>query len=174
MDLRATILKNHSKIQRDLVIDWVGTSQRRFDELFAVFLANETIIAHRAAWAVSYAVEAHPALIQKHLGALIIHLRHPDLHDGILRHSTRILEQQTIPEEYHGILMDACFYFLEEPTVAVAIKAFSMGILGKLAKTYPEIIPEIKLLIDAQVKDASPGFKSKSKHVLKVLDRYKS
>lgn len=174
MDLRATILKNHSRIQRDLVIAWVGSSQQRFDELFDVFLANEKIIAHRAAWAVSYAVEAHPALIQKHLGALIKHLRHPNLHDGILRHSTRILERQNIPEEYHGRLMDACFWFLEEPTVAVAIKAFSLGILGKLAKTYPEIIPEIRLLIEAQVKDASPGFKSKSNSVLKTLDRYKS
>ena len=53
------------------------------------------------------------------------------------------------------------------PKEAVAIKAFSLTILGKLAKKYPEIIPEIKLLIDEQITHQSAAFKSRAKKFLK-------
>jgi hypothetical protein len=43
--------------------------------------------------------------------------------------------------------MDVCFRYFSSPTEAIAIKAFSIAVLQKLAKLYPEIINEIKLII---------------------------
>ncbi len=63
--------------------------------------------------------------------------------------------------------MEICFTYLESPDEAVAIKAFSIGILGKLAKKYPEIIPEIKLMIEEQLPHQSAAFKSKAKAFMK-------
>ena len=172
MNLKETILKEHSKTQRNEVVNWVGSTQRRFDEVVDLMLGNDRVLAQRAAWAVSYCVEAHPLLIQKQLGRLIDNLNNPDAHDAVLRNSVRMLESLAIPEKYHGTLMDCCFLFLASPTAAIAIKAFSMGILCRLAQTYPEIIPEIKLLMADQLPNASAGFKSRSKMVLKQLDSY--
>ena len=47
--------------------------------------------------------------------------------------------------------MNLCFQYLESPNEAVAIKASSLTILGNLAKKYPDIISEIKLLIKTQI-----------------------
>lgn len=66
--------------------------------------------------------------------------------------------------------MDAGFKLLESPTESLAIKVFSLSVLGKLAKSYPEIIPELKLLIEDQLPHQTAGFKSRAKRVLKQLE----
>jgi hypothetical protein len=59
--------------------------------------------------------------------------------------------------------MNTCFKFLESPTEALAVKVFSMTVLVNLAKQYPEIVPEIKILIEDQLPHQSAGFKSRTK-----------
>ena len=46
-----------------------------------------------------------------------------------------------------------------------------MTVLGNLAKQYPEIKAELKLLIEYQLLHQSAGFKSRAKKVLKDLDK---
>lgn len=66
--------------------------------------------------------------------------------------------------------MEICFNYIASPKEAVAIKAFSLAILGKLAKKYTEIIPEIKLLIEDQVMHQTAAFKSRAKKILNELN----
>ena len=54
--------------------------------------------------------------------------------------------------------MDICFRYVASPKEAVAVKAFSLTVLGNLAKLYPEILPEIKLLIEAQLPNQTAAF----------------
>ncbi len=98
---------------------------------------------------------------------LIKNLQRLNLHDAIKRNTVRLLQQIEIPEKYEGEVMNICFQYVASPTEAVAIKAFSLTILGKLAKKFPEILPEIKLLIDEQSSHQSAAFKSRSKQLLK-------
>ena len=63
--------------------------------------------------------------------------------------------------------MDTCFKYVESPTEAVAIKAFSLTVLNNLAKQYPEIIAEIQLLIEEQLPHQTAAFKSRAKVFLK-------
>lgn len=86
------------------------------------------------------------------------------------RNTVRLLQEVDIPEEYEGAIMDICFTYLESPLEAVAIKSFSLKVLGKLAKKYPEIIPEIRLHIDNQLPHQTVAFKSRAKQVLKVFN----
>ncbi len=65
--------------------------------------------------------------------------------------------------------MDICFKYLEFPDEALAVKVFSMTVLGNLAKKYPEIKPELKLLIEDQLPHQTAGFKSRAKKILKQL-----
>ena len=55
------------------------------------------------------------------------------------------------PDKFHGQVMDICFGYVASPTEALAIKAFSLTVLSNLATIYPEISPEIKLLIEAKM-----------------------
>jgi len=166
-NLKATILKEHSKAQCTLIVNWVGQSQERFDELFHLFLHGEYRVVQRAAWPVSYCVIAHPNFISKHWAQLIKNLKQPNLHNAVKRNSIRLLQDIAIPKRYQGQLMDICFKYLESPTEAVAVKAFSLTVLKKLAQQYPEIIPEIKLLIEEQLPHQTPAFKVRAKMFLK-------
>jgi len=167
--LREEILKEHSKAQCNRIVKWVGSSQQRFDELFSLFLHDEYRVVQRAAWPVSYCVSAHPKLIGKHWSELIENLQKPDLHDAVKRNTIRFLEDIEIPEEYHGEILNLCFGYLESPSEPLAVKAFSMSVLGNLAKYYPEIIPELKLIIEDQLPHQTVGFRTRARKVFKQI-----
>jgi hypothetical protein len=170
-NLREQILKEHSKAQCTIIVNWVGASQQRFDELYNLFLNDEYRVVQRAAWPVSNCVMAHPNFIDRHWGSLIKNLQKPNLHNAVKRHSIRLLQDITIPKKYQGQIMDICFKYVESPTEAVAVKAFSLTILSNLSKQYPEIIPEIKLLIEEQLGRQTAAFKSRAKMFLKAVGK---
>lgn len=166
MQLRETILAEHSKAQTDAIVKWVGSSQQRFDELFHLFLTGEYRVVQRAAWPVSYCVIEHPEFIGKHMKQLIAYLHTPNLHPAVKRNTVRLLQHIHIPERSQGAIMDICFDYIASPAEAVAVKAFSLTILQNLAKRYPEIKEEVKIIIEDQWEGASPAFRSRAKKFL--------
>ncbi len=151
MNLREEILKEHSKAQCNKIVEWIGSSQKRFNELFHLFLQDEYRVVQRASWPVSNCVIAHPNLIINNLERLTNNLRKPNLHNSVKRNSIRLLQYVDIPEQFQGEIMEICFGYVASPIEPVAVKAFSITVLGNLAKQYPEIIPEIKVLIEEQL-----------------------
>ena len=170
MNLRNQILSEHTKANCQLIVEWVGNDPSRFDELFELFLHDEYRVTQRAAWPMSYCAIAHPSLMKKNIGKLVKNLQKPNIHDSIKRNTLRFLQVIDIPSKYEGTIMNTCFQYIENPKEAVAIKAFSLSILGRLAKKYPEIIPEIKLLIEEQAPVQTAAFTSRAKKVLKDLN----
>lgn len=168
MNLQDTILKKYTKENVSAIVRWVGDSQQRFDELFSLFLNGEYRVTQRASWPLSYCVENNPAFINDRYPQLLSHLKKDGLHDSVKRNSIRLLQFVEIPEAYQGEVMNICFQYLENPAEAVAIKAFSLTVLGNLAKQYPEIIPEVKILIEDQLPRLSAAFKVRANAFLKV------
>ena len=139
MKLKEEILKEHSKAQCTKIVKWVGSSQQRFDELFSLFLNDEYRVVQRSAWPVSYCADAHPVLISKHWKELMQNLKKPNLHDAVKRNSIRLMQGIELPKAYHGAIMDMCFIYLESPKESLAVKVFSMSVLGNLAKSIPKL-----------------------------------
>ena len=167
MNLREEILKEHSKNQCNKIVEWIGDSEKRFDELFNLFLNDIYRVSQRAAWPVSCSVIAHPEFIKKNFVKLIKNLHKPNLDGSIKRNSIRLLQYVTIPEKYEGEIMQICFGYVQSSSEEVAVKADSLTVLANLAKKYPEIIAEIKILIDEQMPHQTAGFKSRAKKILK-------
>ncbi len=167
MKLREEILKEHSKSQCTKIVKWVGNSQQRFNQLFALFTSDEYRVVQRAAWPVSYCVMANPALISRHWKKLIHNLKKENTHNAVKRNTIRLLQKIDIPEKYQGELMDICFSYVESPTEEVAVKCFSLTVLYNLSKKYPDIYPELKTLTEQQLPYATAGFKSRAKKILK-------
>ncbi len=170
MNLREKILAEHSRRQCDEIVAWVGDDQNRFDELFGLFLTDEYRVVQRSAWPVSYCVHAHPKFITKHYKALIRKLQEADQPGAVKRNGMRLLQHVNILLEFSGLIMDCCFKLISSPGEAVAIKAFSLTVLGNLAKKYPGIIPEILLIIEDRVPNEKPAFISRAKKLMKDLN----
>ena len=169
MNLRSEILAEHSKAQTNKIIEWVGNSQQCFDELINLFLGDEYRITQRAGWPLSYIAIAHPQLVKKHLPVLVKTLRKENLHNAVKRNIVRFLQEIPIPEKLQGDVMDCCFRFISDPVEAVAVKAFSLTILEKLAKDYPEIKNELKIIIEERWPYETAAFHSRAKKILNSI-----
>jgi len=173
MNLEKQILKEHTKAQCTKIVNWVGNDKKKFNELFGLFLHGEYRVTQRAAWPVSYCVIAHPHLMDHKYEELLANLKKPNLHDSIKRNTVRLLQSAAIPEKHAGAVMEICFRYLESPGEAVAIKAFSLTVLQRLANKYPEIVPEIKLIIEEQLPHQSAAFKGRVKKFMKAFPQAK-
>jgi hypothetical protein len=170
MNLRDTILSGHSKAICSSIVDWIGNNQSRYDELVQLFLHDKYKVVQRAAWPLSEAVRLHPHLIQQHVGAILAYLQQPGLHEAVKRNSIRLLQYIIIPEVYHGIIMHQCFGFLVSPAEKPAIKAYSLTVLQNFCKQYPEIMQELKTIIEDRWEFETPAFHARAKKILKEMD----
>jgi hypothetical protein len=59
--------------------------------------------------------------------------------------------------------MSHCFDYIQKPEVAGAIKAFSLRIVENLSAQYPEIVPELKVIIQERWSQEKPSFKARAK-----------
>jgi hypothetical protein len=167
MNLLEALTKEHSKRQCDRIVKYIGADKARFAVLMQLFFKGEYRITQRAAWPVSYCVRQHPELIRPYFKPLLDQLAKKDRHIAVTRNTLRLLQDVTIPEKYHGRVMSICFDYIQSPDTAIAVKAFSLTVLEHLAKDYPEILPELRLIIEEQWDQSTPAFRSRAKKILK-------
>jgi hypothetical protein len=167
MNIRETLLAEHSKKQCDKIVEYIGNDKRRFAALMKLFFEGEYRLTQRAAWPMSYCVGNHPELIEPYYKPLIDNLKKKGLHNAIIRNTVRLLQDVEIPKKYQGKVMSLCFEFIQSHETMVAIKAFSLTILEKLSHSYPEIRPELKLIIEERWEHETPAFRSRAKKILR-------
>lgn len=169
MDIRRTLLQQHSKANADKIADYVGSNRARFKQLVMVYLEGPYKITQRAAWPLSICVERYPHLVSPHLSPLLSFLAIPGVHDAVKRNTLRLLQFVEIPVRYHGKVIDICFKYLQANKEPVAVKVFAMTVLGRLVKNLPELKRELRLIIEDQLPYASAGFLSRARRVIKEL-----
>lgn len=169
MNLKESLLFEHSKQQCENIVAYIGNDRKKFKELMELFFNGEYVITQRAAWPMSYCVEKYPELIAPYFKRLLDNLSKKGVHDAVKRNTVRLLQHVTVPEKYHGELMNTCFSFIESHEVAPAIKAFSLTILQNLSKQYPEILQELRLIISERWEHETPAFRSRARKILGTM-----
>ena len=167
MDIETELRKGHTKAQCDRIVKYIGDREDRFGELMKLFFSGEYGITQRAAWPMSYCVRNHPVLVKPWLKKMMDLLESENAHPAAKRNIVRLFQYVEIPKRYQGRLMNTCFGFIEDPGEAIAVKAFSLTVLGNLSSAYPEILPEIKTIIEARWEQETPAFLSRAKKILK-------
>lgn len=168
MNLHEALAKEHSKKQCDRIVHYIGDDPERFAILMDIFFKGVYRITQRAAWPMSYCVRAHPELIKPYFKLLLDNLARKDLHVAVARNTLRLLQDVTIPKKFQGRVMNACFHYLQSPESPIALKAFSLTVLEHLAKDYPEIMPELRLIIEEQWDQATPAIRSRARKILSI------
>ncbi len=171
MSIQNELLKEkiHTKAHAMEITDYACASEKNFKELLQCFLSNEYRLQQRAAWSVSWAARKKPEMIMPYIKDLVAQLNRTDVHDAVIRNCVRVLEAIDIPKKFHGEVMNACFNFIESPSAPIAIKAFSLTTLFNLSKIYPEIKPELKLIIQERWQHETAAFKSRGRKILEQL-----
>lgn len=168
MNIRAELLKYQvqSRVHSLRIAEYAISSEVTFAEMMRCFFSDETRLAQRAAWCVDWINQHNPDFLEPYIDSLVQQLERPDSSDAMIRNSLRILEDRTIPEIYHGTVLNHCFDFIQKRDIPVAIKAFSLQIVFELSKNYPDIRSELKWLIQENIEYETAAFRSRGKKIL--------
>ena len=139
LHLEKLLAEEHSKQQCDRIVKYIGKDKLRF-----------------------------AGLITPYFKPLLDNLDKKGLHVAVVRNTIRLLQDVDIPEKYHGRVMSRCFEYVATPGSPIAVKAFSLTVLQNLSQKYPDILPELKLLIEEQWNQAPPAFRSRARRILKL------
>lgn len=171
MNIREELIRQqiHFKKHALSITEFAVSSDENFKDLMDCFLSKDIHVAQRAAWSVSWAAQKKPEIVQPYIGILVAQLKRKDVHNAVIRNSLRILEDLSVPEEFHGELMDACFVFIQKRETPIAIKAFALTVLFNLSKTYPDIKNELRFIIEENITYETAAYKSRGKKILANL-----
>lgn len=170
MTFELLLLQDHSRSCIDQIGEIVSQRPELFDSLWDLFLRQEDPISRRAAWAIDVLTETNNLLNTKHLDTLTLLL--PTFkHDAYKRHSLRMIERNTVSEYLAGGLLSICFQWLESALEPIAVKMYSMKILAKMAQKEPFLCRELIDIIEIQMPEATPGFRSIGIKTIKNLQK---
>lgn len=170
MTLDELLKLGQSRKNIDQLIEMVLENPLMFDQLWSIFISNREPESRRAAWAIDILNENHSFIQQQHIDCLINELE-VFSHDGLKRHSLRILENHQVKPDQIGILASLCFKWLEAPNESTAVKAYSIKILEKIAGEEPELKRELIDIIEIQLDEGTPGFKNIGLKTIQRLQR---
>lgn len=80
-----------------------------------------------------------------------------------------LYQWEWLTEEQLGKLVDQCFEWMENAKQPPAIKALSMKILAKSAKTYPELAPELISYLDNLSETFTTGVQATARNTMKQM-----
>lgn len=164
------LLQGQARNTVDEVIIWAGDNPTKFKILVETMAGNlDQPIRDRAAWALSYIAVDKPTLLKYHWDIFVQLLVNKNTSDPIKRNLVRFMQEVEIPQKYHGKVTDRCFELLNNPQEDIAIRAFSMTVLGNMVDKYPELANELKISIAELLPHASPGLKNRAEKILNKL-----
>jgi hypothetical protein len=170
VDLEKELMKRQTLVQCNRIIKYIGDDETRFADLVKLFFKGEYRLTQHAAWPMSYCVRQFPFLAKPYFKKFIDQLGNSQCHPAARRNIVRLLQFVETPKRFQGKLMDLCFQFITNPEEAIAVKAFSLTILSCLSEIYPEILPELKTVIEARWEYETPAFHSRARKILKSLN----
>ena len=172
MTLHQIIMFEHSRAQAVMIADLVIQKPALFDELLDIVFAEEEPVSRRAAWPLRFIHERNECLIDKYIPIIITKL--PNIKSvAIQRNLLYIIAYSNIPEFYYGRLLDFTSRVLLDTNSSVASIIYSVDIFFNVSKSEPDLLNELRHMIDFLIPNATPGVKSKCIKTLRKIDRLK-
>ncbi|OFY64880.1 MAG: hypothetical protein A2V64_04190 [Bacteroidetes bacterium RBG_13_43_22] len=171
-DLQKMINNMMSMQEAEWVAASAGENPVLFQKLLDYSYSPDRKLAFRASWTLSKVCDKYPELIYPHLEKITEELNGID-NESTQRSFLRILsltDLQKISERHHGILAEHCFKALNSGFSAIAIKAYSMEIIYKLALIYPGLANELAITINMlQGEVSAAGIVARGRIIMKRI-----
>lgn len=158
-------------------VTWVAESACQnpamVSRLVELSFSGDRKLAFHSSWVLTKISDMQPEAVFPYLREMILSLNKLE-NESAVRSFLRIIsfsEPDQIDEDLHGILTDYCFEALRSGTTAIAVKVYSMEILGKLALKYPELINELASVIAIVETDGSAGIAARGRILIRKLSR---
>lgn len=168
------LTKEHSKRATNLIINYVGSNAKRFNELLDLLLGDDKVLAQRASWPLGYIIELHPEIAEPHWNILIDKLS-VSPHVAYTRAVYRGLSKVTnLPNEIHGRVVDLCMNTIISINQPTAARVYAMYTMLNLVHLYPDLKEELWLRVEPLLQHELPSIRAASKKVIKQLQKINS
>jgi hypothetical protein len=113
--------------------------------------------------------EQLPDLLLPHLTEIIEMLTEFS-HDGLKRHSLRMLSRSPLPgEESLGKLIRISFDWLLAPSESIAVKVYCMELIYRISQEEPDLKKELADSIEWRIGEESAGFQNRGSKLIRKL-----
>jgi tRNA-dihydrouridine synthase len=157
-----------SKVQTVLISEYVLENPYLIAPLYHLIHSDKPKIQWHAAWVFEHIFIAKPEIIKPYLKEIVSEF-HTIENNSVKRHFAKILSLTDINNMANGIFINTCFEWLKSELISVAVKAHCMQILFHLTLKYPDLKPELRIVLEEQIPFNSAGFKSRAQKILKQL-----
>lgn len=140
-----------------------------YDILMDWALKADPPLNQKSAWLISHISDSDENILSRNFSNLIKELPKAS-HDGVIRDLLRGITKMPLNKIDHGLLIDACFKWMNEGKKDLAVKYNAMKILERMIKIYPELKTEFKESLQMQIEIDLTTFKI---HAKKTLARIK-
>ncbi len=168
MNFEFEVLRVHSKEQATLIMEFALEHPERFEDLFDLLFNKDIRVVQRSAWPLGMLGKAKPQWFLPYFDKILTCIENPS-HPAVNRNLYRILQFIPTPEEHQGNLFGLCLRDIEDGQAPVAIKAFAMTVAHNIALPYPDLQAELKITIQENSSNQSPGYFSRARKVLKQI-----
>jgi hypothetical protein len=142
--------------------------------LFGIFvelaLQDEKHYAERASRVICICSHRFPELFKPYCSRVINELKNLR-NEGAMRNFLKTLAEVPVKftKKDTAILLNQCFDYLVSNDYPVAVHVFSMQILYNLSFEIPEIGEELFRILEEKIPDASPGYRSRARRIMKKI-----
>jgi hypothetical protein len=168
MDIKEQLKREISKINTKYIANYIGNDPELFKELMDLIFEEKDPLPLRASWVASVLSDTYPDLLHSYINKVIAQLKNFK-HPGIRRNFLRALANLDIPEQYTGIIYDDCYQWLLSKEEPPAVKVYSMQILFNIAKNEPDLLRELRLVLEGLTDHESAGIRSRTNELLKKI-----
>jgi hypothetical protein len=166
------ILFDSSRAAADMAVDVIRQKPEMFDEAYGICMAQQGKMAMRAARVVQLMADQYPLLFEPYFEDLVHRL--PSLtHSSVKRSMMKILTFYDYgdSEELHGIVIDTAFKWMNDFDEETAVRAYSILVLQRFTKLYPEISGELIAALQILMENAKETLSNYASRVLKDIYR---
>lgn len=169
--MRELLAKKASRANSFKVVSLVANDPERYKELVEIIKENQSPFSEKAAWAMNHCFDDGTGFFDDYFEDFAQILANDLYSDSVKRNIVRVFQFKKIPENLQGSIIDSCFGLAQKRDTAIAVKAFSLGVLENMAKLYPELTNELVACIEELLPTASSGLKNRGQHILKRLNK---
>lgn len=147
------ILTDSGRATADMAVDIIRQKPEMFSEAYDLCMKEEGKMAMRAARVVWLVAEEMNALFKPYFSDMVHRL--PGLtHSSVKRCMLKILSVVDLyeQEELHGIIIDECFKRVNDPDEEIAIRGYSLQVLERMIKFYPEVTGELMSALQLMIE----------------------
>lgn len=168
--LSELIMAEYSRTHADFIADIVIKKPLLLGELIDIVFQNSEPLSRRASWPLRIISDRDTHILEPFVPKIIQKL--PEVTCvSITRSLLALLVNTSIPEEQHGELLQFTFEILIDKGSPVASLIYSTDIFYKLSVKEPDLLNELKLMLEDLIPYGSAGVKSKCRKTINKIER---